>query len=117
MRICDPEAGQTYYVGVTLASSRTSKTCATYNIKAAHSELEEKCAASWQSAPTRALVPTPLTAFTPFFDTVLSGEYQLYSIHISESHSHDNMLIEVSRYDLFLILATQALLPLLQYQG
>ena len=95
VRICDPEAGQTYYVGVTLASSRTSKTCATYNIKAAHSELEEKCAASWQSAPTRALVPTPLTAFTPFFDTVLSGEYQLYSIHISESQAEDNLLIEV----------------------
>ena len=95
MRICDPEAGQTYYVGVTLASSRTSKTCATYNIKATHSELEEKCAASWQPAPTQVLVPTPLVAFTPFFDSVRSGEYQLYSIDISEGLSKNNLLIEV----------------------
>jgi hypothetical protein len=95
VRICGPEAGQTYYVGVTLASTRTSKTCATYNIKATHSELEEKCAASWQSAPTRALVPTPLTAFIPFFYTVLSGEYQLYSIQISDPQAEDNLVIEV----------------------
>jgi hypothetical protein len=94
LTICEAEAGLIYYIGVSNSKERDAH-CAVYDIAATVNNHNPNCSAVRQEAPDTSITPIALTAFYPTKGAVASGGHDMYSLEVSNDHSHDNLLIEV----------------------